>query len=314
MAVARHTRHNSIFSFKVRRALTGYVFIAPLVIVFGTYYVYAIIRSTWMSFTDFKFLEPQTTQFVGLANYGMALRDEWVLAGMANAAYFVAVYYPGLLILPLVVAIALDRVVSPRVAGIYRTLLYVPAVVPGALVFKLWAWMYMPTIGLANYLVFDLLHLTSERISWLSSATLGMPAIAFVEWWWFLGAQTLFYLVGLGQIPVDYYEAARLDGATEWQVIWHITLPLLKGTILVWAVLRIGAFGVLTPMLIMTGSSPTFNVRHLTTWAVYAYDLAFRSGRMPMGYATAVSWLGSMVMVALAFVIRRFLGTGKERA
>jgi ABC-type sugar transport system permease subunit len=297
---------------KAQRAAMGYLFVAPAVLVFLVYYAYAIVRALWMSFTNYRFLSPETTQFVGLKNYVMALEDGFVLGGFLKAGYFVLLYYPGVLLLPLLVAIVLDRVRSRTASSVYRTLLYVPATIPAALTFRLWAYMYRPTFGLLNVLLVDVLHLFEQRPQWLLDEGLIFPSLALMHWWWAIGTMTVFYLVALGNISQELYESARLDGASELKLVRYVTLPLMRRTMLIWSVLGIGVFGIAAEMLVMWGHSTAGVPNAAKTWAFYALDLGMRSGLMPLGYATAIGWLAAIIMVVMAAVIYLVLGRGLQ--
>jgi len=286
---------------KVRQALTGYLFVGPVLVLFLVYWVYAIGRSLYLSVTDYKMLE-STHQFVGLRNYATAIKDQWVISGFGRAAYFTALFYVGAFLIPLILALLIDRVSNPRLNALYRTLLFLPAVMPEPLVYRLWRWMYMPSYGLLNYTLVDRLHLLKERPLWLVGPGLEMPSIALMAWWQAVGFSTVFFVAALDQIQPELYEAARIDGARELQIIWRITLPLLRNTLAVWTVLRIGAFGVVSPMMSMWDTEAP---QSIWTWAYYAWFMGFRSGKMPLGYASAIGWLGAIVMVTLALGARR---------
>jgi multiple sugar transport system permease protein len=285
----------------VREAATGYLFVLPALLIFGIYYAYAIGRSLYLSFTDYKMLNP-TYQWIGLENYQAALRDHWVLEGFARAGYFMVLFYIGAFFLPLVVALLVGRVSNPRLSAVYRVLLFLPAIVPDPLVFRLWRWMYMPSFGLINYTLVNWLGILDEGPLWLVDRSLAMPSVAFMSWWGVLGVTAIFFLAGIDAIPPEMFEAARLDGANELQIIRHVTLPLLKNTLIVWTILRIGAFGVVAPMIAMWDSNQAPNA--VWTWAYYAWFTGFQSGRLPIGYASAIGWLGALVMVALALLAR----------
>jgi len=123
-----------------------------------------------------------------------------------------------------------------------------------------------------------------------------------MEVWRYVGYNVLLLLVGLGGINRELYEAARIDGASERQIIWRITLPLLKPTLLVIMVLKMRIFAILEPMLVASGpGSSTW------TWAYYAYQQAFVEGTLRMGYASAVGYLGAVVMSLLVFAQYRVL-------
>ena len=285
-----------------RSWLTGYLFIAPLLAFFLLYHVYPILRAFQMSFTNFKYLAPADTRFVGLDNYAEALADRYVLNGVAIAAEYLQIYIPLVMVLSLGVALLLDRVSSHLIGGVYRTIYFLPVVMPAVVVYVLWKLMYTPSIGLINYFVVDLFHLTSARPQWLASPEMALPSIALMEVWRYVGYNVLLLLVGLGSINRELYEAARIDGANEWQITWHITLPLLKPTLLVIMVLKMRIFAIVEPMLVAPGVGQS-----TWTWAYYAYQQAFVQGTLRMGYASAVGHLGALVMSALVYAQYRLL-------
>jgi multiple sugar transport system permease protein len=127
-----------------------------------------------------------------------------------------------------------------------------------------------------------------------------------VEWWWGLGYHTMLYLAGLATIPRELFEAARADGANEWQLFWHVTLPRLRPIFLILVVLRFGtSMAVIDEFLIMGGFNralPTY------TWTVYMWHLAFNLGDWFQGYAAAIGWVGAaamLVVVAALFYLFR---------
>jgi multiple sugar transport system permease protein len=256
----------------------------------------------YLSFTRYQFASLQPPSFVGLSNYSTALQDPAVIGGLGKALWFTVLFYPGAILLPLAVALLLDRVQNPRASALYRVLLYVPAIIPSPLIFALWKWMYAPTTGLANLVVVDTFHLTATRPLWVADPYMAMPSIALMEWWWGLGQMAVFFLVGLSQIPRDLYEAARIDGASEWQLIGRITLPLLRPTIMTWVVLKITVFAVVVEVLVFGGTGTT-----LMTWARYAWENAFVYGLLNVSYGATVGIIGAAVMCVLAFGAHRVL-------
>ncbi|MCC7354316.1 MAG: sugar ABC transporter permease, partial [Anaerolineae bacterium] len=129
-----------------------------------------------MSLTNYKMLEDSYV-FVGLKNYSTALNDHWVTEGFGKGAYFMVFFYIGSFFAPLLVALVASRVTNPRLNALYRALLFLPAIVPSPLVYRLWRWLYMPSFGLINYILVDKLHLLNERPLWLASPTLAMPSL-----------------------------------------------------------------------------------------------------------------------------------------
>ncbi len=290
-----------------RRNSTGYLFILPLLIFFVMYQAWPIIRVFIISFTNYSYLYPAQQGFVGLTNYINALQDPAVWNGLRIALEFTLVFIPGGVLFPVFLALLLDRVRVKWLAGVYRTLLYIPALIPGPLVFILWNWMYNPSLGVINWLIIDVAHLSSHASPplWLGSDFWAVPSIAFMEWWWGLGYHTVFMMVGLSTISNELYEAARLDGASEARIAWHISLPLLKPMLLIILVLRTGtAFGLLVEYLILGAHS-----YGTQSWTVYMYDLAFQNGKLPWGFAASIGWIGAICMLLAVGVQYRLMRT-----
>jgi ABC-type sugar transport system permease subunit len=270
--------------------------------------LYPLLQVIYISFTDYQYLRLDPAQFIGLENFTNALADPVFHLGLLRAAIFTAIFLPGVIFIPLFVAILVDRVENPQLSTLYRVILLIPAVIPGPMIFVLWRWMYDFEIGPINVILIDYLHLFTYRTApqWIGDSALALPAIAFMEWWWGLGYHTMFFLAGLAAIPRDLFEAARVDGANEWQMFWHVTLPRLRPIFLILVVLRFGtAMAVIDEFLIMGGFNrglPTY------TWTVYMWHLAFNLGNWPQGYAAAIGWIGAaamLVVVAVLFYIFR---------
>jgi multiple sugar transport system permease protein len=204
-----------------------------------------------------------------------------------------------MIFVPLLLAIMVDRVSHPTLASVYRLILLVPAVIPGPLIFVLWKWLYNFNIGPINYVLVDRLGLFTPQTApqWLGDPVLTLPAIALMEVWWGLGYHTMFFLAGLAAIPRELFEAARVDGANEWNLFWHVTLPRLRPILLVLVVLRFGtAMAVIDEYLILGGfnrGQPTY------TWTVYMWDTAFQVGDWFQGYAAALGWIGAAAMLVV---------------
>jgi multiple sugar transport system permease protein len=277
----------------------NWVFLLPTLFFFIGWQVYPIFRVLWMSFTDYHFLRTnQPVQWVGLQNYANALTDPLVLTGLQRAATFTALFLPGMIFLPMLLAILVDRVSNSALATTYRLVLLIPAVIPGPLIFVLWKWLYNFTIGPIDYLLVQLGLVTMQTApQWLGDPNLTLPAIAIMEVWWGLGYHTMFFLAGLAAIPKELSEAARVDGANEWRLFWHVTLPRLRPILLVLVVLRFGtAMAVIDEYLILGGFNralPTY------TWTVYMWDLAFQLGDWFQAYAAAVGWIGAFAMLVV---------------
>jgi multiple sugar transport system permease protein len=286
------------------RQSTGvWLFLLPALLFFIGYQVYPIARVVWISFTDYQFLTNEPARWVGLDNYVMALNDPLMWRSLWRAFLFTMMFLPGTIALPLLLAILVDRVENPRLATLYRVVLLIPAVIPSTLVFVLWKWMYNYQVGPINHFLVEVLGLFTVHNApqWLGGTSLTLPSIAIMEVWWGLGYHTIFFLAGLAAIPKDLPEAARLDGANEWQIFWHVTRPGLQPIMMILVVLRFGtSMAVIDEYLIFGGfnrDSPTY------TWTIFMYDQAFKLGLWRQGFAAAIGMIGAVVMMAFVAVL-----------
>ncbi|MBC7813790.1 MAG: sugar ABC transporter permease, partial [Burkholderiales bacterium] len=302
--------HNSPFE-RIKREIkhgSSWLYLLPALVFFIGYQVYPIIRVFVLSFTDYRLLAADEAQFIGLQNYANAVVDPVVHQGLLRAGYFTLLFLPGTIFVPLFVAILVDRVKNQRIASLYKIILLIPAVIPGPMIFVLWKWLYDFEIGPINTFLIEGLHLFNYRNApqWLGKSNLAIPAIAIMEVWWGIGYHTIFFLAGLATIPKEMIDAARVDGANEWQLFWRITLPRLRAIMLILVVLRFGsAMAVIDEYLIFGSFDRTLPTY---TWTVYMWHLAFQLGDRLQGYAAAIGWIGAgvmLVVVALLFYIFR---------
>ena len=287
------------------QGLSPWLFLLPALAFFVGYQVYPIIRVLWISFTDYQFLSDEPANWVGFDNYIMAFNDPLMWQSLWRAALFTIMFLPGTIIFPLLLAILVDRVTNPRLATLYRVILLIPAVIPSTLVFVLWKWMYNYQVGPINHFLVDTLGLFTLQNApqWLGGTPLTLPSIAIMEVWWGLGYHTIFFLAGLAAISKELPEAARIDGASEWQVFWHVTRPRLAPIMMILVVLRFGtSMAVIDEYLIFGGfnrDSPTY------TWTIFMYDQAFKLGLWRQGFAAAIGMIGAVSMMFVMIILLR---------
>ncbi|MFN8592445.1 MAG: sugar ABC transporter permease [Thermomicrobiales bacterium] len=286
----------------ISRYGTPWLFLLPTLIFFAGWAIYPIFRVAWFSLLDYRPIQAsRPVTFIGLQNYIDAVQDPLLQQGLLRAASFTALFVPGMIFIPMFLAVLIDRISNNRVATFYRLVLLIPAMIPGPLIFLLWKWMYDGYIGPINYILVDVLGLFTiqNQPQWMSKE-LVIPALAVMEWWWGLGYHTMFFLAGLATVPRDLFDAARVDGAGEWKMFWTVTFWRLLPVTLVLVVLRFGtAMAVIDEYLIMGGfmrDRPTY------TWTVYMWDTAFQ-GVQDRGYAAAVGWVGTIVMLIVVVIM-----------
>jgi ABC-type sugar transport system permease subunit len=207
-----------------RRGLTGWLFAAPILIYFALFVFGPILASLVMMFFDWNGFGPlNTAKWVGLANLSELLRDEKFLGSFRNTFLYAVVVVISGVVFGLLLALVLNGV--NRFVGFVRATYYLPVMLPITAMSLLWGLMYQPRYGLFNQI---LTSLGLAPVMWLINPDLALLSICLMVIWKGLGWYMVIFLAGLKAIPEDYYEAARVDGATGWQQFWGITLPLLR--------------------------------------------------------------------------------------
>jgi len=293
------TESKSNASRAVINFLKTYPYLLPAIIFFVGWQILPIYNALRLSFTDDRFLDQVPAHWIGLDNYREVIRDRVFWNGVGRAFIFTCIFVPGMIMIPMVIAVMLDRVQNRRLSTFYRIVLLIPSMIPAPLIFVLWGWLYNNYIGPINSILVDVLHLYDIRTQpqWLNDPKLVFISIAVMEWWWGLGYHTMFFLAGLASIPKDIFDAARVDGASEWRMFWGITVFRLLPVILVLMVVRFGTAMAVVDEYIIVGSFD--KTRPTYTWTVYMYDTAFGGGSQFRGYAAAIGWMGALLMLVV---------------
>jgi multiple sugar transport system permease protein len=230
----------------------AYLFIAPLLIDFLIFTVYLVIRVGTMAFQDISF--GQST-WVGLQNFQDVLRDTQFWNAMKNTTIYTVAVVPGQLLVALVLAEFIYRR-STRVQVFYKSAYYLPVVVSTVVLSIVWTWIYQPFNGILNYLL-SLGGIAPNN--WLGNPQTAMAAIIVMTIISGIGTAVVFFTAAMGGIPIELYDAAMIDGASNWVRFWRITVPLLRPTILYLSVVGfIGTFQVFEQIYIMTQGGPGY--------------------------------------------------------
>jgi multiple sugar transport system permease protein len=276
----------------------AYLFILPALLIIFTFQYLPAFDVFRLSLTNRLLLRPNS-KFIGLDNFKRLFEDERFWNSVWNTFYFVAGSVPLQIILALVLAIALSR--KLRTTGLFRTIFFLPVVSSMVAVSVVWEWLYHPSLGVINEVITSL---GGSAIPWLQSKAWAMPAIILLVVWKGTGYYMVIYLAGLMDIPSEYYEAARIDGASRWSLFRHITWPLLAPTTYLIMILQvINSFQVFTVVYVMTGGGP---VRSTEVALYYMYDRAFQS--LEFGYASAISVVVFLFLVLVTIFQRVFVG------
>ncbi len=294
LGAIRRYRESSQQGSLYRNNLLGFLFIAPAMILYLTFNVWPIIRGFLMAFTDYRFVYPETRwDFNGLENFAKMLEDEEALQASVVTLKYLVMVAPTMFIIALALAVLISQV--NRGAGFYRWVVYLPAVLPIAVIFLMFGEMYSYKFGFINTVLRD--WGVESPPNWLGDQDLALPAIAAAHVWMIFGFPTLLFLIGIYNIGLEMYEAAALDGASRWQQFRHLTLPLLKPTFALVVVLNLQLFGVVQPMLILTGGGPANATK---TLGLYLYQEAFQVGDLRLGYASAISLVIGVISALIA--------------
>jgi multiple sugar transport system permease protein len=286
-----------------RRVRSGWLMTTPFFVLYFLFLLWPVISAAWKSlFSDS--LAGGASDWRGLGNYGELLGDSDFWWSMWHTLWFTVLSSVPLVILPLGLALLVNRVAKGQ--WLFRLAFFAPYVLPVSVIVLIWQWLYQPGFGLINgYLT----KIGLEEVNWLGAQGTAMIAVVIATVWWTLGFNFVLFLAGLQEIPRDLFEAAALDGAGPWQQIRRITLPLLMPTTVLVVVLQvIASLKVFDQIYLLLQGGPNFSTRPAVQ---YIYETGFTQYRT--GYASALSvvfFLSIILISALLFAGVRRLQRG----
>lgn len=280
---------------KLRRqeALWACVFLAPLLIGLGIFYYFALFQNVYYSFTDLGPFGKPT--IIGLKNYARLLRDPKFSTSLIHTVTYVVVSVPTLVIFSTLLAALLNANITGK--GLYRTLLFTPAVTMPAAIGLLWRWLYNYEYGLINIV---LRFLGLEPVAWLSNTSIVLYAIAVVLVWSMVSYQMIIVLAGLQGISATYYEAAEIDGAGKVQQFFSITLPLLTPTLFFITVISIINVFQIFDFIFLMIDPRALSMQYAMSVVYYFFDRAFIVNER--GYAAAISLVLFLMILVVTIV------------
>jgi len=285
------------------KRVAPYIFLAP-VLVFGlVFFAAPLIFAAYISLTEWDAVT--SPKWAGLHNYTYLLgRDQFFLTSIWNTFTFAA----GTVIAGVPAALIVAAMINQsRYAGFWRTIYWLPMITNIVAVAYIWKYILNDTSGLLNRAL-DMLGLPGP--DWLTNPSIAMIAVILVAAWMSVGQNVLVFLSGLNEIDESFYEAARLDGANPVQLFWHVTVPLLRPTILfVLITSLINALSSFVLMMVLTEGGPA---RSTTVTGLYLYDMAFTNLRL--GRASAAAYILFAIILAISLVQLRLLRRGGVEA
>jgi multiple sugar transport system permease protein len=274
------------------------VFLSPWIVGFVVFTAGPMIWSLWLSFNSYDPFRPAATQFIGLANYERLLEDPRARLALTNTLNFTMFNVPGTVIIGLFLAMLLNRV--GRMAGIFRTIFYLPNVTPAV------------AIGALFLLVLQGRGLVNEALRaigipnppfWLTDPNWVMPGIVIMMLWT-TGSTVIILFAALRNVPRDMYEAARIDGASAWQQFRSITVPFISGplffVIVVNVIASLQIFAEVWAMFQGRPSAGPSAQRASLMYVPYLFERAFRD--FQMGYASALAWALFVLVLGITLV------------
>lgn len=264
----------------------GWLFASPFLIGFVIWWLGPMLYSLFIVTQDWNLLS--APKFVGLENLYALFDDKLLGKSLGVTAYYTFVGVPLQLIVALTLALAINN--NIRFRTMYRTIFFLPTIVPAVAAALGWIQIFYPTGGLLNYYL-------GLEYRWLLDPKLAIPALIVMSLWG-VGTQMIICLAGLQNIPEELQDASKVDGANRWQHFFYITLPMLSPVLFFLLIIGIiNSFQVFTSALVMTNGGP-MNSTLFTV--LYLYTLGFKLFRM--GYAATVAWVLFLLIMVFTFI------------
>ncbi|MCO6475238.1 MAG: sugar ABC transporter permease [Phaeodactylibacter sp.] len=279
---------------KLRTKFTPYLIVSPYLIHLLLFVLFPVVFSVVLTFHKWNIISPM--EFVGADNYRRLVEDRLFWKSILNTLVFLVVHIPLQIVVALALAYFLNRKLFLR--GFFRASFFLPVVISGVVVTILWQQLYGLESGLFNRI---LISLGLGRVEWLANPNIAMVSIAIMATWKNVGLYVILFLVGLQSVPRSYYEAAEVDGASDWQQFRYITLPAINPTIFMVAILStIGGFSLFIEPYIMTGGGP---LNSTLSAVLYIYKQAFEYYHM--GYSATLG-LFFALLIMLVVLIQKY--------
>ncbi len=273
---------------KRKESIAGLLFASPWLFGISAFLFYPLLMSLYLSFCDYSVLRPAV--WIGTDNYRELFHDEVFWITVKNTLLYAVVSLP----MSMILGIGLAMLLNSKVKGltVYRTIFFIPSLVPVVSLAMLWLWLLNGEHGIINL---GLGKIGINGPNWLSNPAWSKPALILMSLWG-VGNAMLIYLASLQDVPVSLLEASELDGASSWQKTRNVTLPMISPVIQFNMVMGIiGSLQVFTEAFVMfPGGVPA---RSTYFYSMYLYDNAFNYSRM--GYASAMGWILFIVIMIL---------------
>jgi len=276
------------------RMVAGFLFVLPAVLFTMAMFIFPLLMTGWMSLHNWPLLGQAT--FLGIQNYVAMVQDSQFWASLWFTTQYTLLVTPPIFILAFLLALLVNSAL--RGIGIFRTIYFIPVVIGLGTSSLLWVWLLNDRVGIFNGILLDL-EWIQQPVIWLVDKNLAMTAIVVSIVWKTVGFSMILLLAGMQAVPDELYQAAEVDGASYWQRLWYILLPLLRSTFALALVLSvIGSYLAFDQFYIMTRGGP----QNQTITAVYwIFNNSFTYYKL--GYGAALS-IGLLAILGLLSILQ----------
>ena len=277
---------------RTRKTLLGILFLLPVIIMVGVFFIYHLIRVLIMSFQEWHVMGG--SEFIGFANYKKALTDNEFWKTLWNTTIYALIVTPMIFIPAVLLAVALKK--TTKSSKFFRTVFFIPYAISFVAASYMWKWIYNDTYGILNYILISL-DLIDQPINWLGQTWLSRIMVSIMVSWKTLGFSMVIVIAGLQGISPQVYEAASIDGAKKTQMFRYVTLPLLRPTLILALILSIaGSFKAFDHFYIMTKGGP---LKTTETIVMYLNKVAFEY--YDIGFGSAISVIFLFILLVISY-------------
>jgi len=279
-----------------KKRLLPYLLVSPYLIFVVVFVLFPVFFCFFLTFHKWNIIAPM--KFIGTANYSRLFHDRLFWKAIGNTLKFLLLHIPLQLVVSLFLAYLLNNKI--RAIAFFRASFFMPVIVSGVVVTILWQQLLGFDFGLINRM---LISLGFHKVGWLVDPDFAIYSIAVMATWKNVGLYVILFLVGLQTVPPQYYEAAKMEGATKWQQFYHITLPMINPTVFMVVILStIGGFSLFIEPYIMTGGGP---LNTTLSAVLYIYKQAFQYYNM--GYSATLGFFYAMMIMTVVILQKKFI-------
>ena len=278
------------------KKLLPYLMVSPYILFVLVFVLFPVFFCLFLTFHKWNIIAPM--KFIGTDNYLRLFQDRLFWKAIGNTLKFLLLHIPLQLIVSLFLAYLLNQ--KMKASSFFRASFFMPVIVSGVVVTILWQQLLGFDSGLINRL---LTTVGLNKIGWLVNPDVAIYSIAVMATWKNVGLYVILFLVGLQTVPTQYYEAAKMEGATRWQQFYHITLPMINPTIFMVVILStIGGFNLFIEPYIMTGGGP---LNQTLSAVLYIYKQAFQYYNM--GYSATLGFFYAIMIMTVVILQKKFI-------